>query len=85
MNRFINDNKIINEDEISRLVYEDFKEGDKIAKKDLKDKLNNIYKYLGINKNAKANDINKWFETKSTSIRLNGKLTSCFELFKRRE
>ena len=85
MNRFINDNKIINEDEISKLVYEDFKEGDKILKKDLKNKLNEIYKYLGINKNAKAIDINQWFETKNTSIKISGKPTNCFELIKRRE
>ena len=48
----------------------EFNIGDRIPKKDIKDKLKLIYDRVNIKQTAKAIDLEKWFEIKEVSIYL---------------
>ena len=71
------------ENDLTEKVYQEFKVGLKISKKELKERLKNIYTSIGINKTAKATDIDTWFETKESQYRVNGKKVAGFELIKK--
>jgi len=52
-----------------------------IPRKEIKEKLADIYKELGIKKTAKATDLNTWYYTKPTSKRLSdGSVQSCLAI-----
>ena len=63
-------------------VYKEFKEGQKVSRLIVKQKLQDIYNLVGYSKKAKASDLEEYFEVKSTTvsdpIRTNG-----FELLKK--
>lgn len=48
----------------------------------IKLELSNIYKEVGLQKKAKASDIQEWIEVKKTQFRTNGKVVNGFELLK---
>lgn len=58
-----------NNDKFIKKLFENFEMGQKYSKKDIKEKLQTIYDELGINKKAKATDIEEWFEVKRTYIK----------------
>ena len=65
---------------LAELVKE-FNIGDRIPKKDIKDKLKLIYDKVNIKQTAKANDLEKWFEIKEVSMFLqDGKKVHGFEI-----
>ena len=52
-----------------------------IPRTEIKEKLESIYKELGIKKAAKATDLNTWYYTKPTSKRLtDGSVQSCLAI-----
>ena len=65
-------------------IFENFTIGNKYTKEFLKSKLSEIYKEVGYQKTAKANDIEKWFEVKTLLVtnKETGKRDSCFYLMK---
>lgn len=50
------------------LVYENFHVGDRLERRIIKKKLNELYSLVDYNVKAKASDIETWFETKRASI-----------------
>ena len=72
--------KTFSQTALMETIYNEFHEGDKISKSDIKEQLKDIYFDLGYTKVAKATDIEEWFETKRTII--NKK--EGFELIKRK-
>ena len=48
----------------------------------IKLELSNIYEEVGLQKKAKASDIQEWIEVKKTQFRANGKVVNGFELLK---
>ena len=71
--------------DLDSIIYSEFKEGDKLSKKDLKLKLANIFSSNKINKTAKASDIEKWFEVKRCRITINKKQSEGLELVKKKK
>ena len=63
-------------------VYKEFKEGQKVSRANVKQKLQSIYDLVGYSKKAKASDLEEYFEVRNTTVsdpvRTNG-----FELIKR--
>ena len=55
-----------------------------IAKSKVKTELQRIYDDLGINKTAKAADLTKWYDVKTTSPKINGKTTACVTIVRDR-
>ena len=70
---------------IEKEVREEFKIGDRLNKAEIKNKLGKIYKKYNYPGQAKANDLEKWFEIKDISMRENGKRTHGFEIVKNSE
>ena len=70
---------------IEKEVREEFKAGDRLNKAEIKNKLGEIYKKYNYPGQAKANDLEKWFEIKDISMRENGKRTHGFEIVKNSE
>ena len=58
----------------------EFNIGDRIPKKDIKDKLKLIYDKVNIKQTAKAIDLEKWFEIKTINFSINNKREAGFEL-----
>jgi hypothetical protein len=46
--------------------------------------LQRIYDDLGIKQTAKANDLNKWYEVKQTTPKIDGKTTACITIIRDR-
>lgn len=69
-------------DKIKSAIILEFHEGDKLSNKEIKSKLSKIYKDLGLTYNAKASDIEKYFETKRNRTRVDGKQIEGLELIK---
>ena len=72
------------QDQLTEEVYKNFKEGDKLTKKEIKERLKKICNNLGLEINPKAEDINNWFETKRYRPNINGKEVAGFELIRRK-
>jgi hypothetical protein len=78
-----NELNIKTDENIDDIIYSEFKVGDKIVRKELKERLQTIYDKLGLNKKPKANDLEKWFKIKETKISINGKRECAIEIIKR--
>ena len=68
----------LSKDTVNRKTYQMAKllqiiSGDFYTNEQLKDKLTEIYKTVGINKAAKASDLNEWFETKTAQRTIKNK------------
>lgn len=71
-------------DILKERIFEEFSEGNRLAKSDIKERLAKIYNELDYQRTAKANDIEEWFEIKSISITIDGKRVNGFELLKKK-
>ena len=75
----------LSKDTVNRKTYQmakllQIKSGDFYTNEQLKDKLTEIYKTVGINKAAKASDLNEWFETKTAQRTIKNKLVNCVSI-----
>lgn len=77
------DETIADDEPLNRAIYELFKEGDRITRKDIKSSLKEIYKKLEIKKSPKATDLEDWFEVRNCQIIIEGKKVDGFELIKK--
>ena len=57
-------------DKLASLIYSNFKTGDRYTSKDIKQKLHEIYTFLGISKTSKATDLGKYFTLVKTKVTL---------------
>ena len=71
--------------ELTNEIYKNFKVGDRISKAEIKERLKEIYNNLEYKANAKANDIESWFEIKPVSIFISGKKVNGFEILKKNQ
>ena len=63
-------------------ILNQFTVGEKYDLAYIKLELSNIYEEVGLQKKAKASDIQEWIEVKKTQFRANGKVVNGFELLK---
>ena len=79
-------NKLVNQTNLVSSIYQEFKEGEKTSKIELKTKLQKIYDLLGSKQTAKASDLEKYFELKSCKVKNSqtGKWENGFELVKKK-
>ena len=70
--------------DLKTLVQEEFKEGDRIAKSDIKERLAEIYNKIKYKKTPKANDLEEWFDLKPVLITVEGKRVHGFELVEKK-
>ena len=68
------------EDKLFVVINNNFKAGDRFTKKDIKNKLGNIYKDLGITSTPKATDLGKYFKLTRTMITLENSKENGFKL-----
>ena len=68
---------------LSELIYREFKKDEVYTRKDIKEKLSEIYSSLGYNKTPKAIDLSEYFEIKECKKRVEGKLVECFKIIKK--
>ena len=71
-------------DSLEEVIYSEFKEGDRISKAEIKERLGKIYDKLQYQKSAKATDIEEWFEVKLILLTINRKKINGFELLKKK-
>ena len=69
-------------DKVAEKVYKEFKISESYTKKEIKDKLQIIYNILEIDKKAKANFIELYFETQRAQITIDGKRVEGYKLIK---
>ena len=67
-------------DELSKEVFKTFEPGKKYNKKEIKEKLKEIYNKLLLSKTAKATDIEEWFKVRDINYMENGKKVHGFEI-----
>ena len=67
-------------DELSKEVFKTFETNKKYNKKEIKEKLKEIYNKLLLSKSAKATDIEEWFEVRDVNYMENGKKVHGFEI-----
>ena len=72
------------ERKIVKMINETFAKQASIAKSKVKTELQKIYDSLGIQQTAKATDLAKWYEVKTTSPKINGKTTACIVIVRDR-
>ena len=71
----------VNKDVLSIEIYNTFKPGTRMLKKDIKQMLGDIYNKINISTSPKAIDLGKWFEINNTKItNKEGKRESAFEI-----
>ena len=71
----------VNKDILSIEIYNTFKPGTRMLKKDIKQMLGDIYNKINISMSPKAIDLGKWFEINNTKItNKEGKRESAFEI-----
>ncbi len=71
----------VNKDILSIEIYNTFKPGTRMLKKDIKQMLGDIYNKINISTSPKAIDLGKWFEINNTKItNKEGKRESAFEI-----
>lgn len=68
---------ISQEMKVLKLIGTQIVNGVPIERSKVKEIVQNAYNDLGISKTAKATDINKWFETKESTSRIDGKVCKC--------
>lgn len=68
------------ESELRQAIYNNFKVGDRLSKKSIKQKLAVIYRDLGVVKNAKATDLKEYFKLVRTTISSNKHQEEGFKL-----
>lgn len=78
------DNLFVNESSIVNDIYNYFQEGSTYTKKEIKEKLSEIYLKQGLNKNPKATDLEEYFEVKASKIVKKGISSHCFKLIKKK-
>lgn len=61
-------------------IFSDFKVGDRLTLKEIKEKLRDIYEKEGIYKTPKATDLNSLFTLKRVNFKISGKRVEGFEL-----
>lgn len=61
-------------------IYKEFEEGKKYLASEVKKRIGEAYKRVGLKKTPKAVDIGNWYETKRARFRVNGKEQNGFEL-----
>ena len=69
---------------IVKMVNTTFQKQSPSAKSKVKELLQGIYNDLGIHRTAKAADLNKWYEVKQTTPKINGKTTACMTIIRDR-
>lgn len=69
---------------IVKMINTTFAKQTPIAKSKVKELLQGIYDDLGITRTAKAADLNKWYEVKQTTPKINGKTTACMTIIRDR-
>lgn len=69
-------------DKVAEKVYKEFKVSESYTKKEIKDKLQIIYNILEIDRKAKANFIELYFETQRARITIDGKRVEGYKLIK---
>ena len=69
---------------IVKLANITFQKQTPIAKSKVKKLLQGIYDDLGIKQTTKASDLNKWYEVKHTTPKINGKTTACITIVRDR-
>lgn len=57
-----------NQDNLRNAILYEFKEGDKLSRSEIKDRLSNIYNQIGYKKTPKAVDLEEWFTLKKIQI-----------------
>lgn len=77
-NLFVDESSIVNE------IYNYFQEGSTYTKKEIKEKLSEIYSKQGLNKNPKATDLEEYFEIKACQVMKKGVSSNCFKLIKKK-
>ena len=78
-NLFVDDCSVVND------IYNCFQEGSTYTKKEIKEKLSEIYSKQGLSKNPKATDLEEYFEIKACQVMKKGISSNCFKLIKRKE
>lgn len=68
------------EDQLRQAIYTNFKAGNRLTKKDIKSKLSDIHRDLGITRKAKATDLKLYFKLKPITLYINSKSENGFEL-----
>lgn len=67
-NMELNDNMDLTRDLLRDAIYQEFSEGDKISRADIKTRLKDLYKKLNIRRTAKSVDLKNWFELKRVFV-----------------
>lgn len=68
---------------LSPIIKKTFSLGSRLSRKEIKDKLKNIYKMKGINRTPKATDIEEWFDVRTATVLSDkGKQLRGFELIR---
>ena len=70
----------VSSDKLTLEIYNNFNLKSKVSKKDIKEKLKEIYTALSLNRTAKATDIEEWFEARACNYMEDGKKVHGFEL-----
>jgi hypothetical protein len=65
-------------------VYNEFKEGDRLTKAEIKERLGKLYERVDYDSVAKASDLGEWFELKTILLTIKGKKVAGFELMKKK-
>ena len=73
-----NNEMLHNEQKIVKIL--DLKIGQLVNKLEIKQQLQGIYSMLGINKNAKAADLNQWYTIKDYNKKVDGKNTTLYKI-----
>lgn len=71
--------------DVTTVIYETFKEGDRYTKSELKGMLSDIYCLCGMTKTPKANDLEEYFELRRAVISVDGKRSEGFEILKKKD
>lgn len=67
-------------DELSKEIINEFNLKDRLNRKEIKEKLKEIYKKLSLSKAAKATDLEEWFEIRPINYMKDGKKENGFEI-----
>lgn len=78
-NLFVDDNSVVKD------IYNYFQEGSTYTKKEIKERLSEIYLKQGLSKNPKATDLEEYFEIKACQVMKKGISFHCFKLIRRKE
>lgn len=76
--------KYFDKNKLVERIGEEFHEGDRIARVDIKERLAKIYDELQYQETPKANDLEEWFEVKDCQVLVNGKRSRGYELLRKK-